>query len=334
YGDTVSRPITLIDSTTGGATDTTKIIHGLINGDTYHFCLTAVDSAGFESEYSNEVVAIPDEFIYSMNIGWNIVSVPLTVRDYRKSALFPFASSSAFLYEGTYVIQDTLANGIGYWIELNNNQYVSMDGDIRTQDTIDVREGWNMVGSLSAPLATFQITSNPGDIETSQFFSYGKGYETTDTIMPGVGYWVKENQSGTLILSTGSSASLAKNAIASRIRIVPTSELPPPPPNADGTQNDLPKEFALDQNYPNPFNPTTTLRYALPTDSKVTLKIYNVLGQVVAALVDGFVNAGYQSAQWNASNVASGVYFYRIEAKSVANSSKSFTQVKKMVLVK
>ena len=158
--------------------------------------------------------------------------------------------------------------------------------------------------------------------------------KTSDTLYPGKGYWVKVNQAGTLFLTAGSSASLAKTASSSRIKIVPTGEMPPSPPNEDATPSDLPKEFALEQNYPNPFNPTTTLRYALPTDSRVTLKVYNVLGQVVATLTDGVVSAGYQSAEWNAANVASGFYFYRIEATSVANPSKTFTQVKKMVLLK
>ncbi|HMD14909.1 MAG TPA: T9SS type A sorting domain-containing protein, partial [Bacteroidota bacterium] len=96
----------------------------------------------------------------------------------------------------------------------------------------------------------------------------------------------------------------------------------------------VPSTFALEQNYPNPFNPTTTLKYALPTDSKVTLKVYNVLGQVVATLVNGVVGTGYQFAQWNANTVASGIYFYRIDATSLSSTSKTFTQVKKMVLVK
>ena len=101
-----------------------------------------------------------------------------------------------------------------------------------------------------------------------------------------------------------------------------------------GSLRDLPKEYVLNQNYPNPFNPTTTLSYALPTDSKVTLKVYNVLGQVVANLVNGVVSAGYRSAMWNASNVATGLYFYRIEATSVSNTSKTFVQVRKMILMK
>ena len=100
------------------------------------------------------------------------------------------------------------------------------------------------------------------------------------------------------------------------------------------SEPELPKYFELQNNYPNPFNPTTTLSYALPTESKVTLKIYNALGQVVATPVNGIVTAGYQSAEWRASNVASGVYFYRVEATSLGDPSKTFTQVKKMVLMK
>jgi len=97
---------------------------------------------------------------------------------------------------------------------------------------------------------------------------------------------------------------------------------------------ELPKEFALYQNYPNPFNPRTTLKYSLPSDSKVKLTIYNVLGQVVDVLVDAIESAGYQTAEWNASNLASGVYFYRLETTSVLDASKSFTQVKKMLLLR
>lgn len=110
--------------------------------------------------------------------------------------------------------------------------------------------------------------------------------------------------------------------------------LSPPSNQVSVENNSIPTSYLLYQNYPNPFNPTTTLRYSLPTDSRVTLKIYNLLGQVVAILVNGIVSAGYQSAQWNASNMASGIYFYRIEATSIANPSKTFMQVKKMVLMK
>jgi len=95
-----------------------------------------------------------------------------------------------------------------------------------------------------------------------------------------------------------------------------------------------PLSYALDQAYPNPFNPTTTINYSLPQDSRVTLKIYNVLGQVIAMLSDEVQSAGYRSATWVATDAASGIYFYRLEAISIVEPTKSFTQVKKMVLVK
>jgi hypothetical protein len=81
------------------------------------------------------------------------------------------------------------------------------------------------------------------------------------------------------------------------------------------------------QNYPNPFNPSTTIKYDLPKDLRVTLKVFNVLGQEVATLVNEEQKAGYRSVEWNAAGVASGVYFYRLDAGS-------FTSVKKLLLLK
>ena len=101
----------------------------------------------------------------------------------------------------------------------------------------------------------------------------------------------------------------------------------------------LPKDFALYQNYPNPFNPTTTIRYALPQDAHVNLIIYDVIGQEVKALIDEIQDAGFKTVEWNATNktgnaIASGVYFYRLTATSVTDPSKSFVEVKKMLLLK
>jgi hypothetical protein len=89
----------------------------------------------------------------------------------------------------------------------------------------------------------------------------------------------------------------------------------------------LPKEYALQQNYPNPFNPSTTIKYDLPKDSRVNLKLFNILGQEVATLVNEEQKGGYKSVEWNASNVASGVYLYRLQAGD-------FVQTKKMLLLK
>ena len=96
----------------------------------------------------------------------------------------------------------------------------------------------------------------------------------------------------------------------------------------------VPESFSLSQNYPNPLNPSTTIEYALPTRSIVTVKIYSILGQEVATLVNGEQGAGYYRTVWNASNQASGMYYLRITAQTADRSSASFTKVKKMMLIK
>ncbi len=95
----------------------------------------------------------------------------------------------------------------------------------------------------------------------------------------------------------------------------------------------LPKRFELSQNYPNPFNPSTIINYSLPSESKVKLQIFNTLGEEIATLVDETNNAGVHTLEWNASNLASGIYLYRISAESISDSKK-FISVKKMLLLK
>ena len=93
-----------------------------------------------------------------------------------------------------------------------------------------------------------------------------------------------------------------------------------------------PAEFALDQNYPNPFNPSTKIAFRLAVDSKVSLKVFDVLGQEVATLVNTNLVAGAHSVDFNASSLNSGVYFYRIEATGI--NGTNFVDVKKMILTK
>ena len=95
----------------------------------------------------------------------------------------------------------------------------------------------------------------------------------------------------------------------------------------------IPKKFELSQNYPNPFNPSTVINYSLPSDSKVKLQIFNTLGELITTLVDETNNAGVHTIKWNASNLASGLYLYRISAESISDSKK-FSSVKKMLLIK
>jgi photosystem II stability/assembly factor-like uncharacterized protein len=86
-------------------------------------------------------------------------------------------------------------------------------------------------------------------------------------------------------------------------------------------------EYRLDQNYPNPFNPTTTIRYSLPKSTNVKLVIYDLLGREITTLVNEEQSAGWKEVEWNAKDVSSGIYFYKIQAGS-------FVETKKMMILK
>ncbi len=96
----------------------------------------------------------------------------------------------------------------------------------------------------------------------------------------------------------------------------------------------MPARCALYQNYPNPFNPTTTIRYDLPGKSRVSLKIYDVLGRVVATLKEGVQGAGSVQVEWNGSGFASGIYFCRLDAVALDDPRSPFVDVKRLVLMK
>ncbi|MBI1804777.1 MAG: T9SS type A sorting domain-containing protein [Ignavibacteria bacterium] len=103
----------------------------------------------------------------------------------------------------------------------------------------------------------------------------------------------------------------------------------------DDDKSNHPVSFALHQNYPNPFNPMTRISFSLPTNSTVTLRVLNLLGQEVATLFENqSVNEGDHTVEFEGTNLASGAYFYRIDATAVSNPNKTFTQIHKMVLMK
>ncbi len=370
---------------------------------------------------------------YQMLRNWNIVSIPLTVDDLRKTILFQTAASDAFGYDygtGNYIPEDTLEYGRGYWLKFSSAQPVNIQGAYREIDTIDVIEGWNLIGSLSEPIATSAIEKDPMDMAMSEFFGFDGAYFLADSILPSKGYWVKADQPGKLILNSGA-ISAGIQPVTGQLEKYQTLkvcdaggycrtlyfgysgaginnmmyDLPPLPPdgvfdvrfgtnsfvsifsengvkemsieinsakfpltisweNNDGDNsfslmvenndiplngNDeislfaqpeqlylkvtdhsvssLPEAFALKQNYPNPFNPVTQIFYELPVDRHVTLRVYDVLGREVAIVLDEFQKAGYRSSTFDAGNLPSGFYFYKLQAGG-------FVDVKKMLILR
>lgn len=98
-------------------------------------------------------------------------------------------------------------------------------------------------------------------------------------------------------------------------------------PAAAAPSGDLPREYDLAQNFPNPFNPSTIIRYAIPVKSHVLLTVHNLLGQVVSTIVNGEQEAGFHEIRFDALNLASGVYLYRLEAGK-------FVETRKLTLIR
>jgi len=396
------------------------------------------------SDTTFTIVVSPD--VYA---GWNLISVPLAVSDPRANAIFPTSISSAFGYSSGYTIRDTLLQGVGYWLKFAVPQFTHIAGDSVLVDTVNVRKGWNIIGSISQPVAVSNITELPASIVLSQYFGYQSGYVMADTLRPERGYWVKVSSQGQLVLS--SLHPLEKLYSSARDRLkglnsltlrdgagneqtlffgngqngidVSRYDLPPIPPDGvfdarytsqrmveiippatgkayeapisirsasnpltitwnivesgngslvlhvgnethmmsgngsvgfdytpateirlgvGGMLNDgRPSSFVLEQNYPNPFNPTTTVSFAISSASGgsfVTLRVYDILGQEVATLVDGMEDGGWKSVVWDASNVPSGVYFCRLTARPIPTSrdgqAGTFIDTKKLLLLK
>lgn len=216
--------------------------------------------------------------------------------------------------------------------------YVQVGPTITTQPmTVEVWDGSSGVpGAVLGTRTVTAVASTRNGIDfrsdsimvNGRFFVSARGdmqfsYETT----PPISLRTWEYTNG---WAQYRSADVQDIIIRAAVRLGDVVAVNEPDPNA-------PVTFALQQNYPNPFNPTTTISYTLPKDADVSLAVFNVLGQRIAQLANGVQEAGNHDIQWNGKTVngyaASGVYFYRIEAKPV-DGSKLLASEKKMMLLK
>ncbi len=366
--------------------------------------------------------------------GWNMVSLPDLPADRLKSSVFPTAISAAFGYSGSYVKYDTLQIGKGYWLNFSTVQSVDIGGLRTTIDTVALNGGWNIVGSISTPVAVSALQAIPPMTFVSPFFGYAGGYAIADTLRPGSSYWVRTSQAGSMVMSgatqtaSGRTAAIAfageRNRVDGSVNTLTFldavgrsailrfasggfltetgADLPPLPPpgafdvrfanqksaavfgrsgswreiaillngavapvtvrwhigadslayrlqvghqrssdwrlsgdgsmvlaGADGSAltlrasasglSALPREPQLDQNYPNPFNPSTTIRYRIFDSRRVRLVLYDLLGRLVASLVDEVQQPGEYAVPLNAGNLASGMYVYRLTTTAAAS---------------
>jgi hypothetical protein len=189
------------------------------------------------------------------------------------------------------------------------------DGGLAVQQTLD--GGYILVGYKTLDLLNGDVwmirTDDSGDTLWtasfgSNFYDYGRSVEQTNDggyIIAGEYYEYNTNSRDVWLIKTAPDPSGIKSNVF----------------------ENLPGTAILNQNYPNPFNPTTTIEFDLPKSSQVTLKIYNILGEEVITLVSDRLPTGSYSYEWDASNLASGVYLYRLQAGE-------YVETRKMVLMR
>ncbi|MBI3365903.1 MAG: T9SS type A sorting domain-containing protein, partial [Ignavibacteriae bacterium] len=171
--------------------------------------------------------------------------------------------------------------------------------------------------------------------------TYWKPYIADATFYPLISYWFSRiNAAFAASIDTISTnpLKLTNTRALFSVPFLLTNSAPPPfiPSFQPAPEvEELPSKLELLQNYPNPFNPVTTIEFTLPEPSRVTLKVFNILGQEVAVLLDdAIMDDGRQLVDFDASRLSSGVYFYQLYAEGVSGNSKPNSLAKKMILVK
>ncbi len=298
--------------------------------------------AGFQTastnwEYSNSAIPSTTEPNLALYPFWDDMDVRTsgTVHYYNDS------TNQRFVVQWTNVPHFSSGGPYTFQIQLKSNgeilyQYLSMTAPL-DQATIGIENGSGTVALQVIYNASY--VHNSLAILISRGLSWVEESLTSGTIIPG------GNQPITV---TFNSADLTAGTYRGNLAVV-SNDGPRSPRNIpirlsvsitgvpEQPASGLPREFALSQNYPNPFNPTTTISYALPTQATVRLRIINMLGQEVTTLVNGQQPGGFYNVAWTGNSdrgfaVSSGVYVYRLEAKTA--EGKNINILKKMVLLK
>ena len=203
----------LLQNETSNVTDSSLLFIGS-PGTTYYFSCIATDIAGnseVQVPAAETSTTVQNAKSVSFLTDWNLISLPMQVANSNKNFLFPASTSSAYAYNGAYITENSLVPGKGYWLKYPYYDNVLVFGIEILNLTINVTKGWNMIGALAVPIATANISSNPLEIVQSNYFAYNGAYELSPMLEPGKGYWVKVNQSGRLILTSGSSQQMQAN---------------------------------------------------------------------------------------------------------------------------
>ncbi len=284
--------------------------------------------------------------------GWNLIGMISDTIPVMAVVTNPpgILGSSFFGYSGSYTVVQSLTAGSGYWIKANEAGVLILQAGPATKPSSFVLSGMENARTMTVAdalgkKATLYVSTGdpplnnaipPPPPDGAFDVRYGSGHmveSISDTrpgavsiLVSGASYPLSISWEGTggtrsgFLVVNGRSFPLADQGSVSvpegaRIGL------------ATAAPRTLPAAFSLGQNFPNPFNPTTVIRYGLPAEGRVILRVFNLLGEEVARPVDAVQSAGYHTVAFDAGRLPSGVYVYRLTAGS-------FTEARKMVVIR
>jgi hypothetical protein len=307
--------------------------------------------------------------IDTVDNGWNLIGTPSG--PVPKATIYTSGGGSVisnyFTYDGGYYNANILFPGHGYWVKMGGAGTLTLCGGLPFEEPkMSPQSDQNMLNKITISASRSQtqmlyigeesLVKEPLDMyelppampEFDARFASGRMVETYPAhpdanvqyeypirITSGKPVTIQWNivsgAEGKLALSAGGKK-LARLEGTGKIALKYEDMKDVKLTLGDGV--DLPKVFGLSQNYPNPFNPSTEIRYQIAAASHVVLKVYDLLGREVVTLVNETEDVGYKSVRWNAETIASGMYIYKLTATSTSDRTKSFVEVKKMMLVR
>ncbi len=299
--------------------------------------------------------------------GWNMIGTITTPLPVARINSEPpgIIASGIFGYDGAYVLADTLIPGFGYWVKTTaagsllldstsagplalpkpSDRIVSALATLEVRDATGVGQYLYLIdrhaeNALARAIAEFPPPPPEGSFDVR--FGAGGAIATLGDRSGGLFPITLSTRAYPVTLtwdiqSSGPSVHLRLGGSERELTGRGTLSIPGPGGPialAVSGSRPVPFQYMLEQPYPNPFNPSTVIGYALPVESRVRLRVYNLLGQVIATLAEGVQPAGRNAVTWNAGGMASGLYFIRLDATPAGGAGQSFSAVSKVLLEK
>ena len=326
------RALSFIDADTGTVVGDSGIILHTTNGGAKwksQSSGTVNNLRGVSFPNSNIGTAVGDSgtILRTINGGTKWTSQPILYEDQKKDALYGVSFADA----------DT-GNAVGYTSFVDNITPSNGPGGIII-NTIDGGTTWDRLGNpyvstIFSGLPMFGVSLTDANTGTFVGLNAIGDVGIIWRTMDGGGDWINQSFGNNGFYGVCFTDSITGTVVGDNGTIFHTTT-GGVTGIIDNSAKSLPGQFALEQNYPNPFNPTTNISYSLPRNGFVTLKVFDILGREVRTLVNERQSTGNHSVTFDASDLASGVYFYRLIARPMGTHSVgNFVDAKKLVLLK